>query len=93
MAEKTVRYRVRFVGHVQGVGFRMTAIDQATDLDLHGFVRNEADGSVLADVEGSVTALKQWIRRMQSVMCDNLQDTQIDVVTPSGISSGFHIRY
>ena len=49
------RCRVRYEGCVQGVGFRVTAVRQSTGLNVHGFVRNEPDGSVLMDVEGGQT--------------------------------------
>ena len=46
--EGAVRLRVRFVGRVQGVGFRWTAAMVARGLDVTGWVRNEPDGSVTA---------------------------------------------
>ena len=38
------RFEVVFYGHVQGVGFRMTAARCAEMLSLVGWVRNEPDG-------------------------------------------------
>jgi acylphosphatase len=39
-------------GRVQGVGFRWFVLDVARELDLRGWVANEADGSVLCVAEG-----------------------------------------
>jgi len=49
--EATERLRVRVRGAVQGVGFRPFVYGLAHELDLGGFVRNDAEG-VLLEVEG-----------------------------------------
>ena len=46
------RLRLRFVGEVQGVGFRWTAREVADSLGLVGWVRNEPDGSVSMELQG-----------------------------------------
>ena len=40
-------------GRVQGVGFRYTAKYLAQSLGLTGWVRNEYDGTVLLEIQGS----------------------------------------
>jgi acylphosphatase len=60
------RARVRVTGLVQGVWYRQSAADEANRLGLAGRVRNRADGSVEAEVEGSreaIEALLRWCRR------------------------------
>lgn len=47
-----VRRRYRFVGSVQGVGFRWTTTNLATSVGATGWVRNERDGSVTAEIQG-----------------------------------------
>lgn len=62
---ETVRYRVRVQGRVQGVWFRESMRERATELGLHGWVRNLPDGSVEAVVEGSphaADAMLAWMR-------------------------------
>lgn len=49
----TRRIAVRFVGEVQGVGFRWTSRRLANGLGLTGWVRNEWDGSVSMELQGS----------------------------------------
>ena len=46
------RLRLRFVGQVQGVGFRWTSLGIAQRLALTGWIRNEPDGSVTAEIQG-----------------------------------------
>ena len=48
-----VRKRIIFRGRVQGVGFRYTAKYLAQSLGLTGWVRNEYDGTVLLEIQGS----------------------------------------
>ncbi len=47
---RTVKSRIR--GRVQGVGFRMWVLREATRRGLRGWVRNRADGSVEALFSG-----------------------------------------
>ena len=51
--EGAVRLALRFVGQVQGVGFRWTSALVAKRLELTGWVRNELDGSVTAEIQGT----------------------------------------
>ena len=47
-----VRCRYRFVGSVQGVGFRWTTTNLASSVGATGWVMNEPDGSVTAEIQG-----------------------------------------
>jgi acylphosphatase len=58
-----VRRRVIVRGRVQGVWFRESARQRAEELRVVGWVRNESDGSVEAEVEGpaeDVEVLVSW---------------------------------
>lgn len=59
-----VRLRLRFVGQVQGVGFRWTSAGVARDLDLTGWVRNELDGSVTAEIQGEASHVGAFFPQM-----------------------------
>lgn len=52
---------IRVTGKVQGVFFRESAKRVANDLGLAGFVQNQPDGSVYAEVEGEEEAVKRFI--------------------------------
>ena len=64
-ADGRVRRRLRVRGRVQGVWFRASAEREAARLRVTGFARNERDGSVTVEAEGSpaaVAAMEAWCR-------------------------------
>jgi acylphosphatase len=61
-----VSRQIRVKGRVQGVGYRYAFSDEAQRLGLRGWVRNRADGSVEALVQGAQEAVERmlaWARR------------------------------
>lgn len=50
---------MRVHGKVQGVFFRASTKDKAQELGLKGFVKNEEDGTVYIEAEGTPEALEQ----------------------------------
>lgn len=64
MQVRTIQLRI--TGRVQGVGFRESLRAEAERLGVTGWVRNRADGSVEALVQGSDAALEAlvaWAQR------------------------------
>lgn len=57
---------IRVSGRVQGVLFRTGARAQATSLGITGFVRNEPDGTVYLEAEGTPRALQQLVAWCQA---------------------------
>jgi acylphosphatase len=56
-----VRRRVVVHGRVQGVYFRASCADEAYARNVAGWVRNEPDGSVVAEFEGDADSVKHLI--------------------------------
>lgn len=59
------RRSVVFSGRVQGVGFRATARSIAADHRVSGWVRNEADGTVRLEVQGSPEEVQAYLRDLR----------------------------
>lgn len=78
-----VRYRLRFYGIVQGVGFRFTAVHAANLNRLTGYVKNEYDGSVTCEVQGDEETIERFIATITNsrfIQVDNIDRTRIDVI-------------
>ena len=80
-------------GEVQGVSFRAYAAQEAVRLELAGWVRNEADGSVRAHYEGADDAVEEMLAwcRTGSPSAE-VHRVEVDEVGPTGEES-FAVRY
>ncbi len=63
---KTVRYYITFKGRVQGVGFRFRAQHAAMEFGVTGWVRNEYDGTVSMEAQGTVVQVYQMLDMLES---------------------------
>ncbi|MBI2355768.1 MAG: acylphosphatase [Candidatus Doudnabacteria bacterium] len=54
-------YNIRIFGDVVGVNFRLYAREKASELGVTGFARNESDGTVFIEAEGSDEALDRFV--------------------------------
>jgi acylphosphatase len=82
---RAVRYRVRVSGRVQGVWYRESCRRQADAAGVTGWVRNNADGSVEAVLEGEASAverLQAWMRTGPPHAI--VADVDVRVETPQG---------
>lgn len=83
-----IRKRVIVRGRVQGVGFRWTARAQADSLGVSGYVRNQPDGTVQAEVEGPEEAVQRmldWLRHGPPYAeVDSIEVTDLDPAAPGG---------
>ena len=61
MSEHILRKRIVFYGQVQGVGFRYRARHAADMCGCTGWVRNEYDGSVTMEIQGTEDQIDQVI--------------------------------
>lgn len=91
------RLRMRFVGEVQGVGFRWTARMVANELGLTGWVRNEPDGSVSMELQGPSGYLAQYFtlfdRQYANYPIRYVIDEKDDIEPHEGESGPFMVRF
>ena len=55
-------FSLNIYGRVQGVGYRYSALRAAKKTGVYGFVKNQADGSVYAEVEGDENKVYEFIK-------------------------------
>lgn len=80
------------VGRVQGVAFRVRAVDEATRLGVTGWVRNRHDGTVEARAEGTpeaVQAFVAWCHRGPPAA--RVEEVRVTAVPPTGLDRGFEL--
>lgn len=92
---QTITRRLRATGRVQGVGYRFSLVAMAGQLGLKGWVRNCADGSVEAVVQGETKAVEDLFAWAQQ----GPPHARVDQVRGSeagederGPFAGFHVR-
>lgn len=86
-------YDVRVTGRVQGVFFRSFVEQEAARLGVHGWVRNEPDGSVAGHFEGPEDAVTALVDRCRTgPPAARVEHVDVREATASG-ESGFRVRY
>jgi acylphosphatase len=81
--EEKLLYKIHITGHVQGVGFRWSAVNEARNRDIKGFVRNLPDGNVYIEAEGSIEQLNmfvEWCKKGPGF--GFVESVNVDIVPP-----------
>ena len=63
--KEIVRRRLRFRGTVQGVGFRWRARHAASLAGASGWIRNNQDGSVSLELQGTEAQIEETLRLLR----------------------------
>jgi acylphosphatase len=80
-------------GRVQGVGYRVFALREASRLGLDGFVAHEMNGSVRVVAEGPRHELEALLERLEDGPPAGFVDRVITRWEPArGMASGFRIE-
>ncbi len=88
---KIVRKHMKISGSVQGVGFRFRASHVARGLGITGWVRNEWDGTVELEAQGTqeqIYRLLKMINQGSYIRIERIDTTEIPLEQKE---YGFHI--
>lgn len=86
------RRRIRFFGHVQGVGFRATARWVASSHAVTGWVRNEPDGSVMLEIQGRPEDIDAYLASLRERLARFIRQEHADTIPVIPDESAFVIR-
>ncbi|MCB7306390.1 acylphosphatase [Bariatricus massiliensis] len=88
---KKVRKHFIFTGRVQGVGFRYSALYIAQSIGVTGWVKNEWDGTVVLEAQGTEEELDVLVQKLRSRSFIHI-DYVSEIEIPLQQESGFHVR-
>ncbi len=81
--KEIIRKHIKFYGEVQGVGFRYSACYSAMLIGLTGWVRNEWDGSVEMEVQGTETQIQKLLSTLDQrplISIKKIEEEMIPIV-------------
>ena len=87
-----IRKALKFTGSVQGVGFRYRAQYAANGLRVTGWVKNEWDGSVSMEAQGTEEQINEMLKLINQgsyIQIDRMEYYEIPVVEDE---RSFHVR-
>ncbi len=84
-----IRKHIVFTGQVQGVGFRWRARQAAKLYGYTGCCRNEWDGSVTMEIQGSENAIDKVIELIQAGRYVWIQGMDVTEIPPDNNERGF----
>lgn len=87
-----MRRHYRFYGEVQGVGFRYRASQAAESLGLTGWVRNDFDGSVEMEMQGTEEEMNRVIEMIQAGLYVDISDIEVKNLPEIAGERGFDVR-
>ena len=93
MGRQIIRRRYRFYGRVRGVGFRYYAQYAADSAGVTGWVRNEYDGSVTMELQGSASQMEQVLKSMQKGRFIRIERMEWDNIPIDNDERSFLVRY
>jgi acylphosphatase len=92
IAQTLARYHLWVRGRVQGVGFRVFALQQAQRWGLTGWARNLPDGRVEIIAEGDSRALDEFVGGVRRGPAGaRVEDVRVEREAPAQMH-GFQIR-
>ena len=85
-----IRRHIIFRGSVQGVGFRWRARHAAELYGCTGWVRNEGDGSVSMEIQGTGEAIDRVIQALEAGRYIRIEDMDVKNLPVDPAERSFH---
>lgn len=92
MGNNMIRKKISVCGSVQGVGFRYRAEHAANMLGVTGWVRNEPDGSVLLEMQGTEEQIDKVLALVNQGTYVNIDRIVAKQIPVEEREYGFHVR-
>jgi len=84
---------VYYIGTVQGVGFRFTAVSVANDLGIGGWVRNLDSGKVEVVAEAEEDTLKNFLAEINRIFSRYIHDVDINWLDATDRFKDFGVKF
>lgn len=81
----TIRKEFHFEGNVQNIGFRFEVQSHAKPLGITGYAKNNDDGSVTAELQGTEKSINKVINDLH-----NIDRIQIDSMTEKDLPVNYY---
>lgn len=81
----TIRKEFHFKGNVQNIGFRFEVQSHSKPLGITGYAKNNDDGSVTAQLQGSLEDINRVILSLQ-----NIDRIQIDFISEKDLPVDYY---
>ena len=88
-----LRQTCYFSGRVQGVGFRYTVQNLALQYNVHGYVKNMADGRVELVMEGPESEMKSLVDDVAQKMNGYIKRVDQSTAPATGEFKQFYVKH
>jgi acylphosphatase len=91
--DTVIRQKLTFYGTVQGVGFRYRAKYAADGCGVTGWVKNEWDGTVTMEAQGTEGQIHEVMKRINQTPYIRIYNITTEEIPLERDERGFHVRY
>ena len=77
---ETIRKEFHFEGNVQNIGFRFEILNRSKPLGITGYAKNNEDGSVTAQLQGSEKSINKvisYLKTIDRIRIDSITEKEI----------------
>ena len=87
------RKKIILKGVVQGVGMRFYIQNLARNMDVRGYVKNRADGSVECVGEADEKTMASFVSKVRNAPRGRITDSDVEEVSLSETFHDFQVRF